>query len=130
MIINKDKLLELSACESGYKNFIKYHTNFSGSVAESLALSDVPYSDKIWLIKNVVSKDIYNQWTTDCLQYIVNNYEEAYLNGEKLRGQLNIALNNVSTDLGRQSAEAFRDLVCSDYPAQENINLNLLINLL
>jgi len=136
MNISAKVLESLKACEEGYKNFVKYHPTFNGTLAESLLLPNIAYENKLWLISTVVDKNILEKWVEDCIVYIIFSYPESYLNGDKIKGTLtNILtlLNSTSEEehlYGVMAAEAFKDIVCIDYPEQKDINLQLLIQLL
>lgn len=136
MNINLNVLKSLNACEEGYKNFAKHYPTFDGTLAEGLILPNVPYENKIWLITTVVDKNIIEEWLTDCIEYIIFSYPESYLNGPKIKGTLTdihtlLGSSNFYERLqGLMAAEAFKDIICVDYPEQKDINLQLLIQLL
>ena len=88
------------------------------------------------ILITVVNTDILEEWLEDCINYIIFAYPESYLNGPRLKGTLNTIITRLESDdytdrlQGVMAAEAFKDIVCVDYPEQKEINLQLLIQLL
>jgi hypothetical protein len=136
MIINLQTLESLLACNSGYKNFARNHPNFNGTLAESLALESVPYTDKIWLINKVVSKPTKESWIKNCLLSLIESYTTQQLSDMNILNcivQINkhiTSSDSATKDLAIQTAESITHHVASLHPSQQTTNLTLLINLL
>jgi hypothetical protein len=77
-IINKDVIKALSPCESGYKNYLIYYENFNGSLEEFLLLENIPYSDKVWLIRKICVRDELVLWSCRCVESVLHLYEKKY----------------------------------------------------
>ena len=78
MKITIDKIKEYNPCTAGIEKFESQYPNYNDSLESLLKLEDVSYGDKIWLVCKVVDVDILKQWSVDCAEFVVDNYNKEY----------------------------------------------------
>ena len=83
--INTKKLKELRPCTERFKNWLVNYSEFSGTFTEFLDLPKVNYYDKIWVIKNVLSRDVLEQWAIICAESVLHIFESKHPDDKRLR---------------------------------------------
>ena len=141
-IINKEYIKSLNPCESGYKNYLKHHSDFSGNVLDFLKLDNISYSDKIWVIIRLDLDDmVYKRWSLACASSQLSNTTdirvgeclevvERYLNGNINKNELFAPMSAAESAAmsARSAAEsAARSAARS---TQEEVNILLLIDVI
>ena len=84
MKITLDIIKSFNPCGDGIEKFEKQYPNYKGTLVEALQLQDVSYSDKIWLVCRVLDTKILIQWSIDCAESVVDNYNNAYPNDTRV----------------------------------------------
>jgi hypothetical protein len=90
-VINKDTIKALDPCESGYKNYLLHHADFNGSLVEFLLLDNIPYADKVWLAKKLITKNQAVGWAIYSAESVISLYEVKYPDDSRPRKAIEAA---------------------------------------
>jgi len=75
----------LNPCSSGIESFERNYPGFKGTLCELLSLENVSYNDKIWLAEKVINIKTLQQWSVECAEHVLDNYESQYPNDSRVR---------------------------------------------
>lgn len=84
MIVNKDLIKEFKPCETRYRNYLTYYSEFNGSFEEFIDLENISYEDKIWLSKRVLNKNQLIKFGILCAESVQSIYNKKYLNNDRI----------------------------------------------
>ena len=84
MKINIDLIKSFNPCKKGIELFESKYPKYNDSLVNLLLLEDVSYSDKAWLVTAVVDIKILQQWSVECAEYVVDNYNKVYPNDNRI----------------------------------------------
>jgi len=130
--INAEILRNLNACSTGYIRFIKQIGEQTITLAAAISLSGSHYSDKLWIINEIVDKELIQQWYLECFNYIALNAPNEQLEPLQI-AKISEQLNNndkIIAEAAQQASKAVVNLLSKDNAAQQSINIGLLVNLL
>lgn len=142
MKITINLIKSYNPCKSGIDNFEKLYLNYNNDLTHFLALPDISYSDKIWLATKVIDIKTLQQWSIECAENVIDNYNELYPNDNRIFVCIQTTknyLNGVATleelTAARSAAESAawsvaRSAESAAEKEQEDINLSILIALL
>jgi hypothetical protein len=112
-----------------------------------LSLENIPYDDKIWLVCKTVDIKTLNQWSVECAEFVVDNYNREYpddsrisdciektklfLEGKISKSELSTARSTAwsAASTARSTAWSAASTARSTEKDQEDINLSILIAL-
>ena len=83
--ITEEYIRTFNPCDLGINNYVKHYSDFNGTMSDFLALDHISYSDKIWLAVKVIDYKILQQWSVECAENVLGNYESAYSNDSRVR---------------------------------------------
>jgi hypothetical protein len=107
--INKDILKELKPCEGRYKNYLQHYSEFDGEIIEFLSLDKIEYSDKIWVAKRLISKEISISWAVKCAESVLPIFKRKYPNDNRVENCINAAKNKKSINEILEARKECRD---------------------
>lgn len=122
----------LKPCKRGIINFDKHYPEYEGTLSELLTLDNIPYSDKKWLVCEVVDYKILQQWSVECAEQVVDNYKELYQGDSRISECIKITKLFLLGVVSLESLSAAASAASAAWSAedQEDINLSILIDLL
>jgi hypothetical protein len=85
MKVNKDIIKALGPCEDGYKNYLKHYSEFNSSFEDFLDLELIPYDDKVWLAKMMLTKNQLVHWSIMCAESVLPNFEKVFPEDTRMR---------------------------------------------
>ena len=136
MRVNIQLLESLGACEEGHRNFMVNCKDFDGSIAESMDLPLVPYSDKVWLLETIVDKSILDNWAILCYYDILSRHDDFYFsnnNSLALLAKINKYISNQQAPEYLYALDALKYFVrynSRDDEIQQQANLEIIKSLL
>ena len=153
MLITNKLIENFNPCKPGINNFNKFYPNYSNNLSHLLSLGNIPYNDKIWLVRRVVDTKTLQQWAVECAEFVLHIFEDKYPDDKRPRECINATKDFLEGRVTKEvlarfrsnaaaaaSAAAYRaaynaaaSAAASAYNAEEdqrNINLSLLIALL
>ena len=90
MKITIDIIEKHNACEDGINKFKHQYPNYDDTLINLLSLEDVSYSDKVWLVSNVVGKDVLIQWSIECSEYVADSYNKLFPNDNRVNSCIKV----------------------------------------
>ena len=96
-LINKDIIKALNPCNDRFNNYLKHYSDFSNTLQDFLSLDNITYSDKVWVITKLFTKEQNVAWSIKCAESVLSNFESVYPNDKRPRQALKAAqayLNN------------------------------------
>ena len=97
---------ELNPCESGIENFEQHYPNFEGSLEEILCLDKIPYDNKIWLALKVLDVKDLQQWSVECAEFVLNNFESTMPADTRVRECIEVTKNYLLGECSFEILEA------------------------
>jgi len=104
MKITIAKIKSYNPCESGIKAFEEKYPDFADKLSVLLALDDVPYTDKVWLATKVAPLKMLQQWSVECAEMVLPNYEKQFPNDTGVRDCLETAKKVIAGELDKSAA--------------------------
>ena len=105
-MINTDIIKALSPCKERVNNYLKHYKEFSGSVREFSELTEITYSDKVWVLKRIATKEQREQWGARCAQSVLHIFEKAYPDDKRPRAAVEALLAGTCTKGLKRGANA------------------------
>jgi hypothetical protein len=93
-------------CKSGIDSFEAKYPKFNDTLAVLLRLDEVSYNHKIWLACKIVGIKTLRQWSVECAEMVLSNYERVYPNDTRVRDCIEITKKEISGKLCKSSAES------------------------
>ncbi len=84
MKITIDLIKSFDPCEDGIDNFESKYPKYNNTLVHLLSLESISYSDKIWLACKVVDTKILIQWSVECAEHVIDNYNDLYPNDSRI----------------------------------------------
>ena len=110
-------------CEDRLDNFNKHYPKYSDTLSNFFKLDKITYNDKMWVIKHAVGKTIdikiLQQWSIDCAEFIVDNYNDAYPNDNTLNNCIKMSKKYL---LGECSLDKLKKAKLATYSIIHSIN--------
>lgn len=113
MKINRKLIEKYNPCVSRFKNFLSHYHHFDGEVTEFLALDKISYTDKIWVMTRLLSKEQNLKLTLTCVEPVLSQYELKYPNDKRARNAVELTkefLANPSKDTANKAKELAEDV--------------------
>ena len=108
MKITIDKIKEFNPCQSGLDNLINYYPKFNYTMVEFLQLEHIPYDDKIWLVTKLVDVDVLKQWSVECAEKVMDNYNKVYPNDDRISNCIQVIKEYLAGNTGLEELNAAR----------------------
>ncbi len=70
MIVNHEIVKGLNPCSDRYENFVKNYPEFDDSVSAFLNLTEISYSDKVWVVTRLIPREFLIKWSIICADSI------------------------------------------------------------
>ena len=107
-LINKDIIASLKPCSSKFDNYLKHYKDFNGDLFDFILLENITYSDKIWVVTRLFTKEQNAKWSLLCASKVLSIFEQSFPNDDRPRRALEAAeqsLNNPTKENSRQNEE-------------------------
>lgn len=127
MKITNEYIKTFNPCDPGIINFDKLYPNYNDHLCKLLALDNISYSDKIWLVCKVVDYKILQQWSIECAENVVENFNKAFPDDNRINECIETTKKYLIGEATKAELSAARSAAEKE---QENINLSILISLL
>ena len=89
--INKEIIEKLNPCKDRFDNFKAQYPDFSGNLQEFLELENITYSDKVWVVTRLFTKEQNVLWSILCAESVLYLYEEKYPEDKRPREAIEAA---------------------------------------
>jgi len=93
MIINKEIIEKLNPCKDRFDNFVNNNPDFDGDLQAFLSLDNITYSDKVWVVTRLFTKEQNVHWSLLCASSVLSNFESVYPDDKRPRLALEAAQN-------------------------------------
>jgi hypothetical protein len=87
-------------------NFDKLYPNYNAKLSDLLSLDDIPYSDKAWLAIRVAPLKTLQQWSVECAEYALENFEKKFPNDNKVRDCIEVTKKVINGELEESAVSA------------------------
>jgi hypothetical protein len=91
MKINKEIIEKLNPCKNRFDNFLEHYKDFDNNIEDFVLLENISYSDKIWVITNLFTKQQNVKFALKCASSVLHVFEEKYPNDKRPRKAINAA---------------------------------------
>jgi len=78
MIINKTVISNLNPCKDRFDNFVEKYPDFNGNLDSFLDLSNITYSDKMWVGVRVLTRNQEASFSVLCADSVLHIFEERF----------------------------------------------------
>lgn len=92
MKINHDIIQAMEPCQSRYDNFKQHYPDFDGDHQDFLDLEKITYSDKIWVLAKLMTKNQYVLWAVLCAESVKHIFNDARPDDNQLNEVLDALL--------------------------------------
>ena len=94
-------------------NFDKLYPNYNAKLSDLLSLDDIPYSDKAWLASRVAPLKTLQQWSVECAEYALENFEKKFPNDNRVRDCIEVTKKVINGELEESAAWSARSAAWS-----------------
>ena len=85
MIINKTVISKLDPCKDRFDNFLEKYPDFNGNLDSFLNLTEITYSDKMWVGVRVLTINQEASFSILCADSVLHIFEERFPEDKKPR---------------------------------------------
>lgn len=64
--INKELIKSLKPCADRYENYLRFYSDFSGTLEEFLFLPEISHQDKLWVSLRLLPRELVEVFAIDC----------------------------------------------------------------
>jgi hypothetical protein len=116
-------------------NFDKLYPNYNAKLSDLLSLDDISYDDKVWLATRVAPLKTLQQWSIECAEYVLENFEKKFPSDSRVRDCIQVTKKVINGELEKSAARsaarsAAESAAESAAAEQEDINLSILTTLI
>lgn len=76
MLINSEIIKKLNPCDDRFNNYLNNYKDFSGSLEDFILLENITYSDKVWVVTRLFTKEQNIKWSILCASKVLSIFEE------------------------------------------------------
>ncbi len=87
-------------------NFDKLYPNYNAKLSDLLSLDDIPYRDKAWLASRVAPLKTLQQWSVECAEYVLENFEKKFPNDNRVRDCIEVTKKVINGELEESVARS------------------------
>ena len=88
MKINKEIIEKLNPCKDRFDNFVKEYPDFNSDLRDFLSLDNISYSDKIWVVTRLFTKEQNVKFAVQCGLSVLDIFESKHPNDNRPRKAL------------------------------------------
>jgi len=85
MKINAEIIKALTPCKDRFDNFTSNNPDFSGGLRSFIALANIIYDDKVWVITRLFTRVHNVKWAVACAYSTLHLFEEKYVEDKRPR---------------------------------------------
>lgn len=78
MRITTEIIKQLNPCEDRFSNFISNYPDYDGTLEHFISLYKITYSDKVWVVTKLFSKEQNVKWAILCAKSVLHIFESEY----------------------------------------------------
>lgn len=78
----------LDPCEDRFDNYMKHYKKFNGNLEDFIFLDKITYSDKVWVVTRLFTKEQNVAWSLKCAESCLSNFESVYPDDKRPRKAL------------------------------------------
>jgi len=114
MKVTIESIDKFNPCKSGRDNLIKhYGDKFNMTMEEFLSIENVSYDDKVWYATKVINIKTLQQWSVECAEFVLDNFESVYPNNTRVRDCLEVIKRFLVGEATREELSAAESAVYS-----------------
>ena len=107
MKINASAIEKFNPCKDRFDNFKSQYPDFDGSLYDFIRLENITYSDKVWAVTRMFTKQQNVAWSILCAESVLHLFEEKYPDDKRPRLAIEAAKNvNASAASAASAARA------------------------
>ena len=92
-MVNAETIAKLNPCKNRFDNYLEHYKYFQGSLEEFTKLDKITYSDKIWVIVRLFTKEQNVGWSIKCAESVLHIFESKYPEDKRPRLAIEAAKN-------------------------------------
>lgn len=132
MRINSELIRKLGPCENRFQNFLKYYSNFNGTLRDFLFLEKISYHDKMWVMHKIIDVDLLSRWNDVCREEKISAFSEGSENFTILKSSYEVTDNFINENVSEEKSKVYCKNIADCFTltalAKEN-NLKLFLKL-
>lgn len=106
MIITNKYIKTFNPCKDRMDNFDKLYPKYNSKLSDFLSLDDISYSDKIWLASRVAPLKTLQQWSVECAEYVLENFEKKFPSDRRVRNYIEVTKKVITGELEKSAARS------------------------